>query len=404
MFLSLFVLFQSFCCTVSFSNKNVNFNKRVASAPSFRASRPLLSSSPSVVTIGDALFDCIANDDARGFTVQQMVKENEWTAFPGGAPANVATACVKLGTSSAFCGCVGADDDGDKLENLLKEIGVDVTLLQRCTNVDDRPTRRVMVTRSIEGDREFGGFYENREADQFADCHLDEVLLQETDTDIISNAKWIVCSTLSLAFRQSAKAVYSVVEKGLKSGARLYVDVNWRPVFWPNHPVEIARDEIFKFCEKAHIVKLTDEEAEWLLPNTSAEEALENPLRIHKEYFPNALAVLVTAGEKGAAYSFLLSSDCAGKVEPFQVSVVETTGAGDAFTAGFLHALSSLENIEEFLVDKTPSVKKQETAQQLVRFAATVGALTCTKEGAIAAQPTFHEVESFLIHGEKVWD
>ena len=132
----------------------------------------------------------------------------------------------------------------------------------------------------------------------------------------------------------------------------LYVDVNWRPVFWPNHKEEDARDEIFSLCQRAHIVKLTDEEAEWLL-DISANKALADPLRIHKEFFPNALAVLVTAGEKGAAYSMLLGSDCTGTVEPFDVKVVETTGAGAAFTAGFLHALMALNvDLEELLFQK----------------------------------------------------
>jgi fructokinase len=359
-------------------------------------------SPPSVLTIGDALFDCIANDDARGFTVDEMVKQSKWTAFPGGAPANVASACCKLGTSSAFCGCLGADQDGDELESLLLDIGVDVSLVQRTTNIQNRPTRRVMVTRSIEGDREFGGFYQNRAADEFADCHLDEILSVESNKELIANVKWIVCSTLSLAFPQSAKSIHSIVNHGLESGTRLYVDVNWRPVFWPNHPEIDARKEIFEFCQKANIVKLTDEEAEWLL-QIPAEESLADPLRIHRDYFPNALGVLVTAGEKGAAYSLFPESGCIGMIEPFKVSVVETTGAGDAFTAGFLHALSSLDNVEGFLEDTSPSKERQETVQDMMRFAAAVGALTCTKEGAIASQPNISEVESFLIHGENLF-
>jgi fructokinase len=402
-----FTVFNSvLCCqlSLSFTNNDGILNTRSVTLHQDPFSprsilRPLYSSSsPSVLTIGDALFDCIANDNARGFTVDEMVQQSRWTAFPGGAPANVASACCKLVTSAAFCGCVGADEDGDKLETLLEEIGVAVTLMQR-TKL--KPTRRVMVTRSLEGDREFGGFYESRSADDFADCLLDGSLFPASDT--ISSAEWIVCSTLSLAFPQSSKAVYNVVTQALEGGARLYVDVNWRPVFWPNHPEQAARDEILQFCQRAHVVKLTDEEAEWLL-QIPAKEALADPLRIHRDFFPDALGTLVTAGEKGAAYSMLLGSDCVGRIEPFHVPVVETTGAGDAFTAGFLHALSALENVEEFLQDKSPSTEKQDTVHTIVRFAAAVGALTCTKEGAIASQPTFAEVESFLIHGEKVWN
>eukprot|EP00980_Cylindrotheca_fusiformis_P004243 scaffold918_cov126-Cylindrotheca_fusiformis.AAC.22 len=377
----------------SFSN-NDGILFRPPGRGAFRSEHTLLHSvsSPSVVTIGDALFDCIANDDARGFTVDEMVEESKWTAFPGGAPANVASACCKLGTSSAICTCLGNDEDGDQLVSLLDEIGVDVSLVQR---TELKPTRRVMVTRSKEGDREFGGFYEGRSADDFSDCLLDGSLIPEKN-GIISNADWIVCSTLSLAFSESSETVKQVANQALDGGARLYVDVNWRPVFWPNHPEQTAREEILEFCQKAHFVKMTDDEAEWLL-QLPAEDALVDPLRIHKEFFPNALGTLITGGEKGAAYSLLLGSNCVGRIEPFQVSVEETTGAGDAFTAGFLHALSGLENLEDFLQDQSPaSAEKQHTVERIMTFATAVGALTCTKEGAIASQPTFAEVESFL--------
>eukprot|EP00978_Attheya_sp_CCMP212_P040591 scaffold223350_cov41-Attheya_sp.AAC.1 len=125
---------------------------------------------PSVLCIGDALMDCIANNEARGWSVEKlMADESSWTAFPGGAPANVATALCKLGTSSAFCGCVGQDSDGDALETLLKQEGVNVSLMQRSTLY---PTRRVMVTRSKTGDREFGAFHDHRNAHEFADTLL----------------------------------------------------------------------------------------------------------------------------------------------------------------------------------------------------------------------------------------
>ena len=81
------------------------------------------------------------------------------------------------------------------------------------------------------------------------------------------------------------------------------------------------------------------------------------------------------------------------------VDVQETTGAGDAFTAAILTGVISrgwdLADIQKDEVE--PGV------EDLVRFAAAVGALTCTEEGAIASQPTLAQVESFLIHGERVW-
>jgi fructokinase len=340
--------------------------------------------------------DCIANNEARGWSVEKlMADDSSWTAFPGGAPANVATALCKLGTSSAFCGCVGQDSDGDALKTLLKQEGVNVGLMQRSTLY---PTRRVMVTRSKTGDREFGAFYDHRNAHEFADTLLRYNSTATDDDDssqftrdldaILSSTKWMVSSTLSLAFEESAKSVTNIVDRGLKGGAKLLVDINWRPVFWPNTSESEARKSILELAQRAHIVKLTDDEAEWLF-GISAAEALEHPDKVAKEGFPQALGVLVTAGEKGASYSCFGNS---AQIEPFDVAVVETTGAGDAFTAGFLHSIIGGAEMDD-----------PESLQDTIRFAAAVGALTCTSEGALAAQPTMDQVESFFIHGEKLW-
>ena len=364
----------------------VSFTQPLMAAYQRRRIKSALGSktSPSVLCIGDALLDCIANEDARGFTVDEMVSNHAWTAWPGGAPANVATTLCKLGTTSAYAGCVGQDQDGDDIQSLLENIGVDVTLLRRTA---DHPTRRVMVTRDSSGDRAFAGFYEGRSAGAFADAYFDMTTVQDAPSEaIIKGAEWLVCSTLSLAFEHSAEAVNHLVDRGLAGGARLCVDVNWRNVFWSNE--QVAREAILVFAQRADVVKLTDEEAMWLLGIPSA---LACPQDVSKA-FPRAFAVLVTAGEKGASYCIF---DHCGKIEPFQVDVKETTGAGDAFTAGFLHALLSLQ---DDTLKEEPRV-----AENMVRFAAAVGALTCTSEGAIAAQPTMNEVESFLIHGQKVW-
>lgn len=345
--------------------------------PSWR----LWSSPPSVLCIGEALFDCIATES--DVSAEEMMRDGSFTAFPGGAPANVATALSKLGTSSAFAGCVGNDEEGNLLEELFIREKVDVTLLCRASY----PTRRVLVTRTSNGERTFAGFYGNLPADAFADCHYEasSIFANDDAVAVIDRAKWLVCGTLSLAYDQTADTMRRIINRGLEGGAKLCVDINWRPVFWPADAETRARAEIFRFAQSAHVVKLTDEEAEWLL-DISAAEALADPTLLH-QHFPSALAVLVTAGAKGASYSMLGHH---GQIEPFQVNVVETTGAGDAFTAGFLHSAMEADIFGAHVREPLKAIDK------IVHFASAVGALTCTLEGAIAAQPTLSNVESFL--------
>jgi fructokinase len=374
---------------------------------------------PRVLCIGEALWDCIADESARGMNVNELLASKRWTAFPGGATANVAAACAKLGTRAAFAGCVGDDDDGRELIKILgTNYGVDVSLVQQQSSSQDYPTRRVMVTRDqLTGDRAFGAFFPTtRAADDFADAHFNaDVLLKQAEPvfqqlEQSSYTMWMVCGTLSLAYPESARAIRAMVQRGKAvSGigrCRLLVDVNWRPVFWKcsdNHDdtdsvaIEMdARRQILKFLQYADVIKLTDEEAEWLL-GIPAATSLEEPTLIAKE-FPKAFAVLVTAGEKGASYS-MWHGTISGRVSALdKIEVVETTGAGDAFTAGFLHQLilQQLDGDWEDIARKLPLDQRAALAKKLVQFASIVGGLTCTAQGAMAAQPTLSEVESYM--------
>ena len=96
---------------------------------------------------------------------------------------------------------------------------------------------------------------------------------------------------------------------------------------------------------------------------------------------------MVTAGEFGAAYSFGSGSAESHGFQPvFDVAVADTTGAGDAFTAGFAYRVLADGGVAAVLA--SPALLRR-----AVIFAAACGALTCSKPGAIAAQPTADEVE-----------
>jgi fructokinase len=339
----------------------------------------------NIVCVGEVLYDCIATDKARGWSVEELVDSGEWSAFPGGANANVATAFSKLTGSAAFVGCVGDDEDGRALTTLLEETGVDVSLMHTC---QAQPTRRIIVTRSVDGEREFGGFWGNRKAWEFADAYMQADKLVPSSNEVLQRADWIVCGTLGLAFDETTEAVEALL-KHRSSSTCLFVDVNWRQVIWNDtvYTEDEIRIKILDFIKRhgADAVKLTDEEAEWLF-GISAKQALDEPSSVHSK-FPHAMAVFVTAGEKGASYSI---QGCTGYVAPYQVKVTETTGAGDAFSAGFLYRW-----INDDIQARVPTDRAHEI-HQMVQFASAVGALTCTREGAIAAQPTLSEVETFL--------
>ncbi|MFB2894593.1 carbohydrate kinase [Aerosakkonemataceae cyanobacterium BLCC-F50] len=319
-------------------------------------------SNTQVLCIGEVLFDCLADQPGKS-----LGEVDSWTAYPGGAPANVACALVKLGTPAGFIGCVGEDAPGDILVELFQENGVDVTGIQRHPKA---PTRQVYVLRSLTGDREFAGFG-NLDTGDFADTKL---RLSQLPESLFQGVNFLVSGTLELAYPQSQEAIEKAVQLAKQNHVKVLVDVNWRPVFWPNP--DLAPGVILKFLEQADFLKLSDEEAQWLF-NTSDPSAIAQRL-------PHLQGVLVTAGEAGCSYDLAHNS---GKLPAFSIDVVDTTGAGDSFVAGFIHQLCQ-QGID--------ALTDAETAKNVVIYASAVGAITAMKAGAIAAQPTATEVEEFL--------
>ena len=279
----------------------------------------------------------------------------------GGAPANVACGLARLGTPVAFAGRLGQDDIGEAFSRLFAERGVGTTLLQRDA---ERPSRIVLVRRSLEGERQFQGFAGDQGAG-FADQALEPFVLPE--------ARWLLIGTLPLAAPTSASALLSAVRQAWNQGMAIALDVNWRPTFWDATadpeagPSAAAKAAIQPLLRQAALIKLAREEALWFF-NSDDPGAIQRALLQRPD-------VVVTDG--AAPVRWQLGAD-SGHQAAFQPpSVVDTTGAGDAFTAGLLHRWAA-------------------ASQERIRFAAACGALVCGGAGGIDPQPTQAQVEAFL--------
>ncbi|OBQ37893.1 MAG: fructokinase [Anabaena sp. CRKS33] len=317
---------------------------------------------PRVLCLGEILFDCLA--DQLGLKLEEV---KSWTPYPGGAPANVACALVKLGTSAGFIGAVGEDEPGNTLIKLLEAVGIDTTGVQRHPTA---PTRQVYVVRDLTGDRTFAGFGKY-DTSEFADTRLQATKLPPA---LFDEADFLVVGTLELAYPESEKAVLRALELAEQYDLKIILDVNWRPVFWLDE--NTAKTKIQALLGRFDFLKLTKEEAQWLF-NTIDPGAIT--------YRLNSLeGVLVTDGENGCSYCL---GENEGKLPAFSVPVVDTTGAGDGFLAGFIHQLHQVG---------IHRLKDAETARKIVTYASAVGALTTLKPGAIASQPTAAEVDAFL--------
>ncbi|NEO26797.1 MAG: carbohydrate kinase [Kamptonema sp. SIO4C4] len=316
-----------------------------------------------VICLGEILYDHLA--DQVGNRLESV---QSWTAFPGGAPANVACGLAKLGIKSAFVGCVGEDEAGKALVSLCEGVGVDCRGVQWHPTA---PTRQVYVLRDETGDRSFAGFGDHP-PDQFADAYLQAQSLPEA---LFQEADYLVFGTNSLAYPQSREAVLQALQWADEYHLKIVLDVNWRPCFWPD--AESAASILESLWEQVDFVKLSKEEAIGLWGTADA--------GVISRRLDSVEGVIVTAGGE-EAISYCLS-DTEGQLMPFSVSVTDTTGAGDGFLAGFLYQLCQ---------QGLAPLQDATAAQSIIRYGAAVGALTAQHAGAIAAQPNSEAVGHFL--------
>lgn len=315
-----------------------------------------------VLCLGEILWDCLADQ-----TAASIAQVRSWTRYPGGAPANVAAALVKLGTPAGFVGCVGTDELGQTLVEILQTLGVNTLGIQHHPIA---PTRQVEVLRLPQGEQQFAGF-RGRITTDFADTRLQADLLP---VELFTAAEFLVLGTLSLASPDLQDALERALELAEQSYLKILVDVNWRPMFWTDP--DSAKPLIHQLIKQIDFLKLTEAEAEWLFDNS-------DPALI-AEQAGDLEGVLVTAGSKGCTY-FL--NGHFGSVPAFSVEVEDTTGAGDGFVAGFLH---------QIIRQGISSLNDPQIVEAIITYANAVATLTTIRAGAITAQPTAVEVGAFL--------
>ena len=302
----------------------------------------------------------------------------------GGAPANAACALARLGTPSAFVGRLGCDAIGTAFGQLFAARGVDQGGLQWD---QQRPSRIVLVRRDAAGERVFGGFAGDRGAG-FADQALEAQPWSAAHGPLLAQARWLLLGTIPLASSASAEAAWLAVAQAKAAGVAIALDVNWRPTFWnpeadpASGPSPEQRQPMLALLQHAQLIKCAAEEAQWLFdtsdPRTISAALSARPL------------VVVSDGARPVRWGW--ADGPVGSLQPFAVTVVDSTGAGDAFSAGLLHRLCCGSPT------RTPGLEGLDPTAlaEHMRFASACGALVCQGAGAIDPQPSVAQVQAFL--------
>ena len=309
-----------------------------------------------VVALGELLIDfaCLSTD-AEGYPTM--------AAHPGGAPANFLAALTKFGAKTALLGKVGTDAFGQMLTGTLKDAGIETRGL---IATDDVFTTLAFVTFDEHGDRRFS-FSRKPGADT---C----ITFEELDLSLIDEAKIFHFGTLSLTDEPARSATCQAVAYAKNKGKLITYDPNLRKPLWKD--LETAKEQLIWGLKQADVVKISDEEVEFLF-GLGVEEGAQYIL----EHFPVKL-VFVTCGADGC---FFKNAAAEGKVPSLQgIQVIDTTGAGDIFGGSAVWKLLQ--------TGKAPEELTEPELREIVTFACTSAGLSTTRSGGISSVPEYAQV------------
>lgn len=309
-----------------------------------------------IVVAGEALIDLVADADGR------------FRAIPGGSPANVAIGLARLGVRTEFLGRFGAGRFGDIVRAHLAGGGVGLSYA-----VMTAAPSTLAVVSVDDGGHATYDFYVEGTADWGWSG-------QDLPAALPRDALALCTGSLAVVMEPGATALTDLMRREHDRGAATVVlDPNVRPPL--AGPRIRARDRVEAQVALADVVKVSEEDLSWLAPGESAE-------RVTAGWLDRGPAMVVlTRGAQGAAA--VTSGDVRVRVPAHQVDVVDTVGAGDAFTAGLVDALRRRALLGEQAHDRLVRCGER-TIRDVIEHASLVAALTCARRGA--DPPTAAEV------------
>lgn len=316
-----------------------------------------------LLAIGEALIDFIPQE-----TGKELKNVCGFQPAVGGAPANVCGAFVKLGGESAMITQLGDDPFGDKIADEFAACGISCDYVKRTKEAN---TSLAFVALKEDGNREFS-FYRKPGADML-------MKPEDVKEEWFEDAFALHFCSVSLGDFPMKEAHRKAVQYGAEKGAIISFDPNLRLQLWDDP--EKLRQAILEFLPLCHVVKISDEELEFITGCGTIEEALPKLLT------GNTVMVIYTKGSQGAeCYTANARAGAASQ----KVKAVDTTGAGDGFIGSFLYRLAA-----SGVTAKNLSQITGEQMESHLKFANAFCGISVTRHGAIASYPTMEEMKEW---------
>lgn len=302
----------------------------------------------TILVAGEALIDMTPVEDAHG--------DLAFRPRAGGSPMNVAVGLARLQCATGFLGGISTDPFGRTLRAHMADSGVD---LRHVRSRSALSTLAFVHPGATDADEPQYTFYGEGAAD--AQLSIDD--LPDALPDDVA-----ALHTGSIAMvREPIGGALAELMRREHPHRLISFDPNVRPDLMGD-PVTY-RSTLERWLAHVDLVKTSQADLAWIAPERSLEEIAARWLELGPQ------AVVITLGAAGALG---VTRDDRVQIAGQSVDVVDTVGAGDAFTSGLLARLAEMGQLDR---EETNSIRAASLAEAMA-FAAQVSAITCTRPGA----------------------
>ena len=308
-----------------------------------------VQSGPHILAIGEALIDVVITHEQPDFPVE----------VPGGSPANVALTLGRLGRPVALATWIGLDERGRLIDFHMYDSCVHVTGASRGASHTSTALARL---------DESGA----------ASYTFDLEWAPAPPITVPPTAQIIEAGSISAIIEPGASAVLDALTRG-REHALVCFDPNARPSIMGEPATALASLE--RFIALADVVKVSDEDIEWLTGGAPSDEVVDRWLGMGPSL------VVVTRGKHGS--DIATASGVRFTKTPGDVEVVDTVGAGDSFMGGMIDAMWGM-GLRGADARETLRSLPEEQVRAIIDRASAVSDVTVSRSGA--NPPWAHEL------------
>ena len=308
-----------------------------------------VQSGPHILAIGEALIDVVITYEQPDFPVE----------IPGGSPANVALTLGRLGRPVALATWIGLDERGRLIDFHMNDSDVHVTAASRGASHTSTALARL---------DESGA----------ASYTFDLEWAPTPPIKVPPTAQILEAGSISAIIEPGASAVLDALTRG-REHALVCFDPNARPSIMGEPEAALASIE--RFIALADVVKVSDEDIEWLTGGAPIDEVVERWLGMGPSL------VVVTRGKHGSDVA--TASGLRFTKTPADVPVVDTVGAGDSFMGGIIDAMWGM-GLRGGEARETLRTLPEEQVRAIIDRASAVSDVTVSRKGA--NPPWAHEL------------